>query len=93
MATWCRLVKLESPDGHDIPLDGVFVFEDLDPSSDEVIDYLVIGDLPPGRGGGHQRWQGQLDGARTPSAATPCARRMASPAPMPSGERQGGRPW
>ena len=23
--------QLESPDGHDIPLDGVFVFEDLDP--------------------------------------------------------------
>ncbi|MBL0541092.1 retention module-containing protein [Aeromonas caviae] len=40
--------QLESPDGHDIPLDGVFVFEDLDPSSDEVIDYLVISDLPPG---------------------------------------------
>ncbi|MEN3795598.1 retention module-containing protein [Aeromonas caviae] len=40
--------QLESPDGHDIPLDGVFVFEDLDPSSDEVIDYLVITDLPPG---------------------------------------------
>ncbi|MDU1142663.1 retention module-containing protein [Aeromonas rivipollensis] len=39
---------LESPDGHDIPLNGVFVFEDLDPSSDEVIDYLVISDLPPG---------------------------------------------
>jgi T1SS-143 domain-containing protein len=40
--------QLESPDGHDIPLDGVFVFEDLDPSSDEVIDYLVISDLPSG---------------------------------------------
>ncbi|MFQ2447747.1 retention module-containing protein [Aeromonas caviae] len=40
--------QLESPDGHDIPLDGVFVFEDLDLSSDEVIDYLVITDLPPG---------------------------------------------
>ncbi|MDX7790104.1 retention module-containing protein [Aeromonas caviae] len=40
--------QLESPDGHDIPLDGVFVFDDLDPSSDEVIDYLVISDLPPG---------------------------------------------
>ncbi|MFM5819171.1 retention module-containing protein [Aeromonas sanarellii] len=40
--------QLESPDGHDIPLDGVFVFQDLDPSSDEVIDYLVISDLPPG---------------------------------------------
>ncbi|MFQ2617636.1 retention module-containing protein [Aeromonas caviae] len=40
--------QLESPDGHDIPLDGVFVFKDLDPSSDEVIDYLVISDLPPG---------------------------------------------
>ncbi|WP_323951685.1 retention module-containing protein [Aeromonas caviae] len=40
--------QLESPDGHDIPLDGVFVFEDLDPSSDEVIDYLVISDMPPG---------------------------------------------
>ncbi|MFM5718149.1 retention module-containing protein [Aeromonas caviae] len=40
--------QLESPDGHDIPLDGVFVFEDLDPSSDEVIDYLVISALPPG---------------------------------------------
>ncbi|MFQ2451307.1 retention module-containing protein [Aeromonas caviae] len=40
--------QLESPDGHDIPLDGVFVFEDLDPSSDEVIDYLVISELPPG---------------------------------------------
>lgn len=40
--------QLESPDGHAIPLDGVFVFQDLDPSSDEVIDYLVIGDLPPG---------------------------------------------
>ncbi|MGY3868677.1 retention module-containing protein [Aeromonas crassostreae] len=39
---------LESPDGHDIPLGGVFAFEDLDPSSDEVIDYLVISDLPPG---------------------------------------------
>jgi hypothetical protein len=57
--------QLESPDGHDIPLDGVFVFEDLDPSSDEVIDYLVISDSAPRlRGGGrHQRWQGQLDGA------------------------------
>lgn len=40
--------QLESPDGHAIPLDGVFVFQDLDPSSDEVIDYLVISDLPPG---------------------------------------------
>ncbi len=40
--------QLESPDGHDIPLDGVFVFEDLDPSSVETIDYLVISDLPPG---------------------------------------------
>lgn len=40
--------QLESPDGHDIPLDGVFVFEDLDPSSIETIDYLVISDLPPG---------------------------------------------
>ncbi|WP_421189412.1 type I secretion C-terminal target domain-containing protein [Aeromonas sanarellii] len=40
--------QLESPDGHSIPLDGVFVFQDLDPSSDEVIDYLVISDLPPG---------------------------------------------
>ncbi|MGU5663288.1 T1SS-143 repeat domain-containing protein, partial [Aeromonas sanarellii] len=40
--------QLESPDGHDIPLDGVFVFKDLDPSSDEVIDYLVISHLPPG---------------------------------------------
>ncbi|MDX7920566.1 retention module-containing protein [Aeromonas media] len=39
---------LESPDGHDIPLNGVFVFEDLDPSSVETIDYLVISDLPPG---------------------------------------------
>ncbi|WP_454009625.1 retention module-containing protein [Aeromonas sp. Marseille-Q7275] len=39
---------LESPDGHDIPLNGVFVFEDLDPSSIETIDYLVISDLPPG---------------------------------------------
>ncbi|MGY3943473.1 retention module-containing protein [Aeromonas tecta] len=39
---------LESPDGHDIPLDGVFVFQDLDPSSVETIDYLVISDLPPG---------------------------------------------
>ncbi|MDY7785345.1 retention module-containing protein [Aeromonas caviae] len=54
--------QLESPDGHDIPLDGVFVFEDLDPSSDEVIDYLVITDLPPGFvvvGGindGHGNW-------------------------------------
>ncbi|MGN5105662.1 T1SS-143 repeat domain-containing protein [Aeromonas caviae] len=54
--------QLESPDGHDIPLDGVFVFEDLDPSSDEVIDYLVISDLPPGFvvvGGindGHGNW-------------------------------------
>ncbi len=40
--------QLESPDGHAISLDGVFVFQDLDPSSDEVIDYLVISDLPPG---------------------------------------------
>ncbi|EIM1707245.1 retention module-containing protein [Aeromonas dhakensis] len=40
--------QLESLDGHDIPLDGVFVFEDLDPSSVETIDYLVISDLPPG---------------------------------------------
>ncbi|RQM88277.1 retention module-containing protein [Aeromonas dhakensis] len=40
--------QLESPDGHDIPLGGVFVFEDLDPSSVETIDYLVISDLPPG---------------------------------------------
>ncbi|MFM4705379.1 retention module-containing protein [Aeromonas bivalvium] len=40
--------QLESPDGNDIPLKDVFVFEDLDPSSDEVIDYLVISDLPPG---------------------------------------------
>lgn len=40
--------QLESPDGHDIPLDGVFVFEDLDPSSVETIDYLVISDLPTG---------------------------------------------
>ena len=39
---------LISPDGHDIPLDGVFVFQDLDPSSVETIDYLVISDLPPG---------------------------------------------
>ena len=39
---------LESPDGHDIPLQDVFVFEDLDPSSVETIDYLVISDLPPG---------------------------------------------
>ncbi|WP_310598261.1 retention module-containing protein [Aeromonas aquatica] len=39
---------LESPDGHDIPLNGVFAFEDLDPSSVETIDYLVISDLPPG---------------------------------------------
>ncbi|MFM4942346.1 type I secretion protein, partial [Aeromonas bivalvium] len=40
--------QLESPDGHDIPLKDVFVFEDLDPSSVETIDYLVISDLPPG---------------------------------------------
>ncbi|WP_439842111.1 retention module-containing protein [Aeromonas taiwanensis] len=40
--------QLESPDGHDIPLDGVFVFQDLDPSSVETIDYLVISDLLPG---------------------------------------------
>ncbi|WP_429035002.1 retention module-containing protein [Aeromonas media] len=40
--------QLESPDGHAIPLDGVFVFQDLDPSSVETIDYLVISDLPPG---------------------------------------------
>ncbi|WP_394293672.1 retention module-containing protein [Aeromonas rivipollensis] len=39
---------LVSPDGHDIPLKDVFVFEDLDPSSVETIDYLVISDLPPG---------------------------------------------
>ena len=40
--------QLESPDGQDIPLKDVFVFEDLDPSSVETIDYLVISDLPPG---------------------------------------------
>ncbi|MCE9955667.1 T1SS-143 repeat domain-containing protein, partial [Aeromonas rivipollensis] len=39
---------LVSPDGHDIPLKDVFVFDDRDPTSDEVIDYLVISDLPPG---------------------------------------------
>ncbi|WP_265435783.1 retention module-containing protein [Aeromonas media] len=39
---------LESPDGHDIPLNDAFVFEGLDPSSEEIIDYLVISDLPPG---------------------------------------------
>ncbi|WP_421216839.1 retention module-containing protein [Aeromonas enteropelogenes] len=40
--------QLDSQDGHDIPLKDVFTFEDLDPSSSEVIDYLVISDLPPG---------------------------------------------
>lgn len=39
---------LESHHGQDIPLNGVFVFDDRDPTSDEVIDYLVISDLPPG---------------------------------------------
>ncbi|MDX7813717.1 retention module-containing protein [Aeromonas caviae] len=53
---------LDSPDGHDIALKDAFVFQDLDPSSDEVIDYLVITDLPPGFvvvGGindGHGNW-------------------------------------
>ncbi|WP_197273655.1 type I secretion C-terminal target domain-containing protein, partial [Aeromonas schubertii] len=40
--------QLDSQDGHDIPLKGMFTFEDLDPGSSEVIDYLVISDLPPG---------------------------------------------
>ncbi|WP_421228201.1 retention module-containing protein [Aeromonas enteropelogenes] len=40
--------QLDSQDGHDIPLKDVFTFEDLDPGSSEVIDYLVISDLPPG---------------------------------------------
>lgn len=39
---------LESHHGQDIPLNGIFVFDDRDPTSDEVIDYLVISDLPPG---------------------------------------------
>ncbi|WP_438547322.1 retention module-containing protein [Aeromonas popoffii] len=39
---------LVSPDGDDIPLNGVFVFEDLDLSSSETINYLVISELPPG---------------------------------------------
>lgn len=39
---------LVSTDGDDIPLNGVFVFDDRDPSSVETIDYLVISDLPPG---------------------------------------------
>ncbi|MBL0456687.1 retention module-containing protein [Aeromonas enteropelogenes] len=40
--------QLDSQDGHDIPLKDMFTFEDLDPGSSEVIDYLVISDLPPG---------------------------------------------
>ncbi|MFB2854206.1 T1SS-143 repeat domain-containing protein [Aeromonas allosaccharophila] len=39
---------LVSPDGNDIPLSQVFIFDDRDPSSVETIDYLVISDLPPG---------------------------------------------
>ncbi|WP_244463004.1 type I secretion C-terminal target domain-containing protein [Aeromonas popoffii] len=39
---------LVSPDGDDIPLNGVFVFEELDLSSSETINYLVISELPPG---------------------------------------------
>ena len=39
---------LVSTDGDDIPLNGVFVFDDRDPSSVETIDYLVISELPPG---------------------------------------------
>ncbi|WP_148140612.1 retention module-containing protein [Aeromonas sp. YN13HZO-058] len=40
--------ELVSPDGNDIPLSQVFIFDDRDPSSVETIDYLVISDLPPG---------------------------------------------
>ena len=46
MATWCRPVSWRA-DGHDIPLDGVFVFEIWTPAAMRVIDYLVISDLPP----------------------------------------------
>lgn len=57
-----QIGSLNSPNGNDIALKDAFVFEDLDPSSDEVIDYLVITDLPPGFvvvGGindGHGNW-------------------------------------
>ncbi|WP_290434376.1 hypothetical protein, partial [Aeromonas caviae] len=36
----------ESPDGHDIPLDGVFGFEDLDPSRHEVMHSLGVPAMP-----------------------------------------------
>ena len=87
MATWCRPGQLESPDGHDIPLDGVFVFEDLDPSSDgghrlpgdqrSAPGFVVVGSISDEQ----SNWTVPY---LTPSAATPCARRMASPAPSPS---------